>query len=72
MSHVSICPDFVDPAAYVFVRNVRRAVVVPPDPDKATGSASKEMNISGSKFWGVKKELLLYSLKNFNYFALVT
>jgi hypothetical protein len=52
-----------------------RVLVVPPNPDEVIGSATKKMNVSGNKFWGVKrllKELLLFFLKNFNYFALVT
>jgi hypothetical protein len=32
-----------------------RVLVVPPNPDEVIGSATKKMNVSGNKFWGVKR-----------------
>jgi len=45
-----------------------RVLVVPPNSDEFIGSATKEMNVSGNKLWGVErllKELLRSFPKNF-------
>lgn len=43
-----------------------RVLVIPPNPDKVTGSATTEMVVCGNRFWGVKRllKVLLLSLLN--------